>query len=158
MTSKTDPKTDAVQRAALVTGGAKKQFGVDVILISVIPLLALTVEVVNSAVTTDEVSMLPRVVLGFTLLLMCLGCVLLLKYPRTIIRLRRYLKQVMDGEAPDAGALVAAEDDIDAIAKHLDVIVDAAREQVTTIQNQQEELVQAEQQRVMLDCQRDRHR
>ncbi len=151
MATEMDSTTGSVHRASLVSGGARKQFAVAVILISVIPLLSLGAVVLNSVVMTDHVSVVPRVVLAITLLLMCLGYALLLKYPRTILRLRHYLKDVMDGEAPDAAALIAAESDIDAIAQYLKAIVQAARDQVATIQNQQEELVQAEQQRVMLE-------
>ncbi len=151
MTMVADSTASTMQRASLVSGGAKKQFAVAIILISVMPVLALAVVVVNSVVVMEDVGVVPRVVLGIALLLVCLGYALLLKSPRTILRLRRYLKQIMDGEAPDAAALIAAENDIDAIAKYLKAIVQSARDQVATIQNQHEELVQAEQQRVMLE-------
>ncbi|MEI6564026.1 MAG: hypothetical protein WCO42_06955 [bacterium] len=52
-----------------------------------------------------------------------LGYTLLLKYPVSIVRLRRYLSTLADGGIPDVVTLPEDEDDLAAVQRHMERLV-----------------------------------
>ena len=136
---------------SLSSQGARLQFGVAIALISVLPLL--TLYHLSQSFTPDE-SLTTGKMWGIGVMLSCVVCsgyALLLKYPRTVMRLRQHMESVARGEIPDNINLLDGESDISAIEKYFNLIIDRMRQRITTIERQGEQLVGAERQRVMTE-------
>ena len=137
--------------ASLISRGSRFQFATAMALISCIPMLALGFLAVSS-LTGGE---LPAVTLWSLLLIspgfMVLGHILLARYPRNIVRLRKYLEDLASDALPPQIELAADEDDLATIATCMRFIVAKTRERIATIEKQSKALVKAEQQRVMIE-------
>jgi phosphoglycerate-specific signal transduction histidine kinase len=108
---------------------------------------------------------LPPLVAVVAVVLATLGYTVLRRYPRNIVKLRGYLEQIAGGELPAKVLLTDPEDDIAAIERYLNTVIDqlrakvrsleeqlhASRRMQQTIETQAAELVQAERQRVMIE-------
>ena len=160
------PDDHGRERISLLSRGSREQLRVAIVLISVIPILSLCglgmallwYPEVHSTVNV-------AVILAVTVFLALLGYMLLLKYPRTIECLRHYLKEIAEGDLPDAIELPDREDDLQAIEGYLNRILNDLRARVKQLQNQlqlsrkmqqtietqNEELMAAERQRVMIE-------
>ena len=127
-----------VDRSSLVTRGARVQFATGVALISIIPLLTFLYLYVNRADfgvdTMAVVLLLAATGLG--------GYGILRKYPVNIVRLRGYLEHMIYGELPGQVQLLKAEDDIAAVEKCLNLIVDQLRERLDILQQEKKNLQQ----------------
>jgi signal transduction histidine kinase len=122
----------AGRRFSLASAGARVHFDIAIALASVLPLLAL---MCLWAWEGDDLNgaWLPRVALVLAVFLfMALGFMVLGKYPLTIIRLRRYLDGVIRGEFPDQLTLVRGENDIVAIERNLNLVIDQLKQRVMT--------------------------
>ena len=133
---------------SLSSRGAKVQFAIGIALVLVIPFLALCY-LYFFADSLPATRMIGLVVL--LMVLACLGCVILAKYPRTIIRMRNHLYRIATGEVPDVVKLLEEETDIAAIEQSFNMILTQMKERVATIERQREELITAEQERVMTE-------
>ncbi len=137
------------QQVSLASQGARIQFVAAAVLISVIPMLA-SVCVVRLHADMGGLSGPMMWALGaMVCLTICMGYALLLKYPRTIMRLRNQMEQIARGELPEAIDLVDGESDITAIEDVFTSIVNGMRESMATNKRQGEKLMVAERQRVM---------
>jgi len=137
--------------ASLASNGSRVQFGVAMTLTTILPLLTLAYLFYGG----DSVRNLPEVALwliAFILICMvCLGYALLVKYPITIINLRRYMESVARGELPGAVGLPDGECDITAIQEYFNLILAQMKKRIALIQEQQMALIHAERQRVMTE-------
>lgn len=136
---------------SLASRGARYQFEIAVVLISIIPLLTLTY-LFHQSRGGSALSAPAMFAVGAILVtIVVLGYALLLKYPRTILRLRKDLKQIAKGEIPDTVVLAEAEDDITAIKDWLNLIIAQMKERIRTIERQHQQLLRAERERVMTE-------
>ena len=61
-----------------------------------------------------------------------MGYALLSRYPRTVLKLRRYLQDIMQGELPENIELIQSENDIRAIQNALTMIVGRLKQKART--------------------------
>jgi len=130
--------------------GARLQFEVAIVMILIIPALTLCYLVVSHSL---EITMMGNVSKGLVMGLIpffLLGVWLLVQYPLAVMKLRHHLRQLAEGALPDQIDLPRDSDDLKAIQKYLAMIVENARQRIKTIRDQQEALIAAEQQRVMV--------
>jgi signal transduction histidine kinase len=88
---------------------------------------------------------------GVVLLVIVLGYALLLKYPVSIVRLRRYLSTLADGGIPDKVNLPEDEDDLAAVQRHMERIVKLAEDRIHMMERRHAVALEAERQRVMVE-------
>jgi signal transduction histidine kinase len=140
-----------METVSLSSQGSRIQFGVAISLISIIPMLTLVYafwpHVALQSIPTSTIWTLG----GILSVTVSMGYALLLKYPRTMIRLRRQMEHIARGELPDSINLSQDESDITAIENYFNLIVDGMKERITRIKKQGEQLVVAERQRVMTE-------
>ncbi len=120
--------------------GAWFQFFLAIVLTSVLPVLTLIYvmmredrQVVFSGFT---LYLLIFSVLG----LMILGYAILFKYPGNIVRLHRNLLAIVRGEMPESVNLIGVEDDIGAIEKAVNVIIEQLKERIEMAETQKKSL------------------
>jgi len=150
-----DPAPHSIDRiltnASLVSQGSRLQMSIAVALISVIPLLSIYY-VWQSSIEGEPLSPAVKVALGSVLFLtICTGYALILKYPRTIMRLRDNMERIARGEIPDGIDLVDKESDISAIETYFNLIISTMKERIVQIEEQGRLLLVAERQRVMTE-------
>lgn len=85
------------------------------------------------------------------LIFILLGYALLIKYPVSIVRLRRYLSTLAAGGIPDAVTLTEEEDDLAAVQRHMERIVKLAEDRVYMLERRHAVELEAERQRVMVE-------
>jgi len=127
------------------------QFGVAIALTTVLPLLTL-VYMFSSGTSALNLPEIALWALAFILTgMVCLGYGLLIKYPVTIINLRRYIEKVAHGEIPNSVDLPKGESDITAIQNYFNLIIAQMKKRINIIEEQQAALIKAERQRVMTE-------
>ncbi len=128
--------------------GARRHLDISVALVSIIPFLALALigRVSLSAVVLSPWQWVIFVigVVGSPLL----GYSLLVKYPATVMKLRVYLDEIVQGEIPDQIDLVRGETDIAAIETAMNLVLEQLRSRVvkaeTVTHRLEEELLQSQ--------------
>jgi signal transduction histidine kinase len=139
------------KQASLSSQGSRVQFGVAIALISIVPLLVLfyMFQVYSSGESISGRKMCTiAALLTFTVYL---GYSLLLKYPRTVMRLRKHMESIARGELPDSIDLPDGECDISSLEDYFNLIITSMKERIATINEQGTQLVKAERQRVMTE-------
>jgi signal transduction histidine kinase len=138
------------QALSLSALGTRARFGVAVSLMSVLPLLAFMYLLINGlrheSVTQEAFYFVTPVIV----LLVVLGIVLLVRHSRQVEQLRRYLEVMARGGAPSLMFGDGGED-FAAIEKCLGAVIRQTDDRVRVIESQSRALVQAEQQRVMVE-------
>ena len=151
---------------SLASKGARRQLPVAIALVVVIPLLSFAFIVMSSI-------MAPRVYTHWIQVMIALlaigiagiGYAILRRYPRHIEDLRRYLQSMARGELPSEIRMGGDMEDISAIARSLHtILVDMrrkmeqleeqlriSRQMQKTIEEQGQQLLEAERQRVMIE-------
>jgi signal transduction histidine kinase len=86
-----------------------------------------------------------------SLLFILLGYALLVKYPVSIVRLRRYLSTLAAGGIPDEVTLTEEEDDLAAVQRHMERIVKLAEDRVHMLERRHAVELESERQRVMVE-------
>ncbi len=142
---------DSIRRWSIVTRGARHQFEVSVVLIAIIPFLVLVYLGLNNYIPQGVTLIWWLAILSLVFVIMLLGFALLIKYPKTIVSIRNYLKSVAEGEVPEVVQLLENESDITAIEEYFNLIIDQMRDRVNTIRQQREKLIKAERERVMTE-------
>jgi hypothetical protein len=136
---------------SLASQGSRNQFGVAIILISLIPLLAFSYFIASSLTERDiDESVLIIALIG-VLAFVGIGYGMLMKYPMNIVLLRTYLERITKGEIPDKVDLIKTEDDLATIETYMMQIIDQTNERIRTIERQSSALIEAERQKVMLE-------
>lgn len=139
--------TTALSLSAL---GTRARFAVAIALMSVLPLLAFMFLLISN-LRHDSLSLQTfYLVTPATLVLVILGIVLLTRHSRQVERLRRYLEVMARGGAPSLAFGDGGEDFL-AIEKSLGAVIRQTDDRVRMIEAQSRALVQAEQQRVMIE-------
>jgi signal transduction histidine kinase len=83
--------------------------------------------------------------------LISLGYALLIKYPISITRLRRYLRTLSQGDLPEQVTLTEHEDDIAAVQHYLEQVVRIAEEHIVLLRQKHRVELDEERQRVMVE-------
>ena len=130
------------QRSSLISRGARVQFAIGIALISVIPLLTTWALISNFG--TDSARFDEHTLLTVPLLVVAAigGYIILRKYPVNIVRLRDYLEQMLRGELPEHVTLLRAEDDLTAVEKCLNLILEQLHERVDLLRKEKQQLQQ----------------
>lgn len=138
---------------SLAARGSKVQFIVGVALCSIMPALALlfVLSTLRGLPPEHPLAISPLPLMIWTVVVMTLGFVLLSKYPRNIVRMRRYLEKLAEGKLPPELDLAKDEDDLRTIEVCLQMILRHTRESIETIKRQQEALRTVERQQVMIE-------
>ena len=151
---------------ALNSQRSRYHLKIAVALIVVIPLLSFCLVLVSLLSPTFSYSLITQI--GVTLAgLTCgfTGYGMLRQYPENIERLRNYLERIASEDLPEHAVLLHSEQDTGDIERYLNVVVqglqskirqldeqlDLSRKMLDTIKLQSDEIVAAEQQRVMIE-------
>jgi len=125
------------QRLSLQRRGARPHLAVAAALVLVIPLLSFAFVVVASTTWTGTYSIEVQALICLLALgLGSLGYTLLRRFPKNIENLRGYLKDIASGELPAEVRLGSDTDDITAIARYLNLIVNEMRQKVSSLEKQ----------------------
>lgn len=128
------------------------QFVLAVAMISIIPLLALMYLLRESGFYDQDISGGLVALLPIAAMVI-LGYLVIFKYPFTVTRLQRYLKEVVEGELPERIDLLDHEADIGSIEQSLNVILKGLRERMDVMRQEkahlETELHQAQRLRAM---------
>lgn len=125
---------------SLSSRGARVQFEIAAALTSVIPLLALVYFVTRGFLVDGGGFGFQESALVLIIVLVGLGYALLVKYPLTVIRLRRYLEDIVRGELPAEISLDDSEDDITSIQQCMNMILQQLKKKVVALQEEQARL------------------
>ena len=136
---------------SLVSRGARFQFEIAVVLTLILPLLTFSYLYHRGIIVIKVLNGHTWGIISILVVIMCLGYVLLVKYPRTIIKLRKYLQSIASGEMPEVVALLAKESDIISIENYFNMIIGQMKKRISRIHEQGEKLIEAERQRVMME-------
>ncbi len=151
---------------SLTSQRSRYQIKIAVALTVIIPMLSFTLVALSLFTTIVTYSVVTQTaVMATGLLSGILGYSILRRYPANIERLRDYLAQMAAEDLPEQATLVLHEQDMVDIEKSLNTIIhglqdkisrldeqlELSRQMVKTIQNQSDEIVAAEQQRVMIE-------
>jgi len=150
---------------SLTSHGSRHQLRVAMALVLVVPFLTFCFVAWTFFVPSDIYSGPGQIAAAAMALAVAFGGYVMLRhYPENIVRLRDYLKDIALGELPVKVDLLKSEDDITAIEKYLNMVLDELRAKVTlleqqlavshsmqeTIKAQAQEIIEAERQRVMI--------
>ena len=153
------------KRCTLASRGARHQIAIAIILVAVLPVLVVCFIALAESFTAGPYSFGAKVVIcAFTFVLALSGYSILSKYPVNILKLRQHLRKIAEGELPDKITLLNSEDDIKAIEDYLNTVLaelrrkvnlleeqlQLTREMKNAIKSQQDELLEAERHRVMI--------
>ncbi len=156
--------TDCNNKWSIESRGTRRQIGVATALMAVLPNMVICYIVLFSP---DDAYPLPlKLTLGGLVCLMAVGGYLLLnRYPKKVSHLRQYLKQIAEGELPERICLRESENDVRDVEEFLNIILEELRRKVALLENQlrlaremkialesqQQELLEAERHRVMIN-------
>ena len=118
------------KRISLSSRGARVQFEIAVALTSIIPLLALVYFATRGFWEDGHGIGAQELIVALVIALVSLGYGLLVKYPLTVIKLRRYLENIVKGELPAEIRLDDTEDDITSIQRCMNMILDQMKQKV----------------------------
>ncbi len=152
-------------KLSLVSRGAYYHIRIATILMGVLPLLVLCVLMLPFVFPAGAYVLAAKLVIcSCALILAVSGYAILRKFPQNIIKLRQYLRDIAEGELPDKITLENTEDDIASIENYMNLVLSGLRSKVELLEKQleltramksalilqQQDLLEAEQQRVMI--------
>jgi phosphoglycerate-specific signal transduction histidine kinase len=152
--------------SSITSQRSRYQLKIAIALTVVIPMLSfcyLALSMFTSMVTSPVATQVGVMVAGMTSGI--LGYTILRHYPANIERLRDYLERMAAEDLPEQATLVLGEQDMAEIEGHLNTVIRGLQDKITrldeqltlsrqmvrTIQNQSDEIVAAEQHRVMIE-------
>ncbi len=117
--------------------GARIQFEIGIALILIIPFLTF-----YYLLTREDIGRLAALssywpALLIMVLLIGLGCWLLSTYPVTVIKLRKYLEDMVEGDLPAEVIFANAEDDIHAIEACMNILVERLKAHIGIVESEQ---------------------
>ncbi|MFC1498999.1 sensor histidine kinase [Verrucomicrobiota bacterium] len=127
-------------KASLSSYGARIQFEIAIVLISILPLLTLGYLVYSGTLIDKSGGRFTFLIAPILLVLVALGYVLLSKYPSTIIKLRNLLENMVEKEIPIKVELSQSENDIRTIEKYMNVIIGQLKERINTMEQEKGQL------------------
>jgi len=131
--------------------GAWGQVTVAAVLITILPALILAWIWKSHLDGTTLPPIAAWCISGVVVLVIVLGYALLFKYPVSIVRLRQYLSTIASGGIPDQVTLTEDEDDLAAVQRYMERIVNMAEDRIKMIEKRHEIDLEAERQRVMVE-------
>ena len=158
---------DRVRRVfSMISRGSRHHLAVAIALITVVPLLCFAL-IASTALRIDAADLFwfQLAIAVFALIAGLAGYAILRRYPANIEKLRDYLHDMAAGELPPNIQLMETEDDTSAIENYMNVIVgemrrklqlleqqlEANRHMTKTIEAQEQEILDAERHRVMIE-------
>ena len=153
-------------KTSIQAQSARYQLKIALALTTILPLLSFAVVVMATGwMGPEQAFRVQVVVIAMALLLGLFGYAILRTYPANIERMVGYLESIAQGELPDYVQFSDDERDIVAIEGYLNAILDSMRSRIhaleaqlvyseklqTTVQEQSDELIAAERQRVMVE-------
>ena len=130
--------------------GTRRQIGAATALMAILPNMVICYVILFAA--DDTYSLPAKFLLGGLVCLVAVGGYLLLnRYPKKVSRLRQYLKQIAEGELPEKIVLHESENDVRDVEEFLNIILEELRKKVALLESQQQELLEAERHRVMIN-------
>ena len=151
-------------KLSMESRGSRRQIGVAAALMAILPNMVICYVVLFSP--DDAYSGFAKAILAGLVCLITVGGFLLLnRYPRNVGRLRQYLMQIAEGELPEKIVLHESENDVRDIELFLNVVLQELRRKVRLLETQlkltremknaleaqQQELLEAERHRVMIN-------
>lgn len=130
--------------ASLSSRGVRIHFDISIALTTVIPSLALCYVVIRDPAESVKWALLLTI-----LPLMALGHYLVGRYPRALMQLREYLRQVAAGQMPEMVRPIGEEKDMLAIQKYFNIILEDMKCKMATIEEQKEQLIELERKEAM---------
>ena len=113
---------------SLTSRGSRYHLLVAITLVSVIPMLSLVFVLWTQFGLHDVYpTWVPLTVSGIALVIGIIGYCMLRRYPTNIVKLRDYLQQIISGELPDRVILDDPEDDIGAIERYMNTVIEQMR-------------------------------
>ena len=122
-----------INRFSMVSRGARWHFDVAIVLISIVPMLAVAAMAFGGWI---DVSKAPVAALWCFALSPLAGYAVLLRYPRTISKIRTYLEEIIRGELPEKIQLVADEDDIASIERSMNMVLNSLRQRLSRVEEE----------------------
>lgn len=132
------------EKFSLGSRGSRYYLGIAIALITVIPSLVLFYLLFVEPRIGGSVVGRGPVLVVMLLLNMALGYVLLSWYPRNIVRLRRYLEDMIEGRMPEKVMLVSEMDDILTIESYMNMLIEQLSRRVSKMEGEVEERRRAE--------------
>ena len=120
----------ALRKISLSSRGGRHQLGISIALISIIPLLACVYLLVAERGEGIRIWALYATVLTLAVCCVFLGYMIIGRYPVNIARLRVYLENMVSGRLQAKVRLLNGEEDVHAIERCLDIIVENLSEQI----------------------------
>ncbi|NQT92654.1 MAG: hypothetical protein HQ559_07830 [Lentisphaerae bacterium] len=132
------------EKFSLGSRGSRYYLGIAIALITVIPFLALFYLFFVAPRLGETAVGRGPVVVVMLVVNVGLGYVLLSWYPRNIVRLRRYLEDMIEGRMPEKVVLVSGMDDINTIETYMNLLIEQLSRRVSTMEDEVEERRRAE--------------
>ena len=141
---------DWTSKWSMESRGSRRQIGAATALMAILPNMVICYVFLFS--DDDTYSLPAKLILGGLVCLLAVsGYLLLNRYPKKVSRLRQYLKQIAEGELPEKIVLHESENDVRDVEEFLNIILEELRKKVALLESQQEELLEAERHRVMIN-------
>jgi signal transduction histidine kinase len=136
--------------APVLKHGTRYQVELALILLVVLPVLSVCYLFQSGILHLEEVSSVAIGVLSASGLTASVGLWMLIRYPKTVVRLRRHLQQIASGELPTHIVLEKDESDLAMIEECLNQIIKQTKKHVTLMEEQHKSLLEIERQDVMI--------
>lgn len=141
----------SIYALSLISRGARSQFAVAIVLMSLIPLCLVVFLVSEAHPETGPAFVMLNGLAFLAIVLAFLGWRILVKYPLNILRLRKYLEDLAREEIPHPIEIEKGESDLAAIEQNMRHIVRQTEERIQTIEKQMRLLLASERQRVVIE-------
>jgi len=133
-------KTRFGVRWSILSSGARREFQICVLLITVVPFLS-TAFLLLRLHRGEAIGWGSWLAVAMGLIcIVILGYVLLSKYPTTIVKLRSYLEDMVAGTLPEKIELVRQEDDFAAIETSLNLLLEQLKQRFEAVQLEKTQL------------------
>ena len=136
--------------APVAKHGTRYQVELALILLVVLPVLSVCYLFQTGILHVEEVSSAAIGVLTASGLTASVGLWMLIRYPKTVVRLRRHLQQIASGELPTHIVLEKDESDLAMIEDCLNQIIAQTKKHVALMEEQHKSLLEIERQDVMI--------
>jgi len=121
----------------MASRGTRLQFSIAVVLVSVLPLLIFAYLSVREEWSLTVRSGVSDIILLISTALVGMGFLMLVKYPLTIIRIRKYLEEFVHGDLPISVHLTVPENDIMAIETCMNEVLVRLKEKVAEMEHEE---------------------
>jgi signal transduction histidine kinase len=144
-------KAKLISRLSIASQGAKSQVEIAIVLVSILPLLAMFYLIFSNLSGQKTPIPLVLAIAVILLFMMTLGYVLLIRYPRSVSKLRKKLENLTDGKITNSVQISDHEEEILVLEKYFNTLISEMKERMETIEQQKRDLIDAERQRVMTE-------